>query len=130
MQDRPTYSELLEAVEHFLEADVMPSLDGPKKFHARVAANVLSIVRRELQNQPAQLHTEWQRLDGLLGAQPVPVEREELVERLRARTTELCERIRRGDADAGSWRQAVMQHVRETVTDKLRVANPKFLGRG
>ena len=39
MQDRPTYAELLAAVRHFLEADVVPRLDGPKKFHARVAAN-------------------------------------------------------------------------------------------
>jgi len=49
MQDRPTSSELIEAVQHFLETDVVPALDGPKKFHARVAANVLGIVRRELQ---------------------------------------------------------------------------------
>ena len=54
MQDRPTYSELLEAVQHFLETDVVPALDGPKKFHARVADNVLAIVRRELQAEDVQ----------------------------------------------------------------------------
>ena len=33
-----------------------------------------------------------------------------------------------GDADAGPWRSAVVAHVRQTVEDKLRVANPKYLG--
>ena len=61
MQDRPTYSELLEAVQLFIETDAIPALNGPKKFHARVAANVLAIVRRELAHQDAQWRTEWER---------------------------------------------------------------------
>jgi len=129
VQDRPTYSELLAAVQHFLEADAVPALDGPKKFHARVAANVLAIVRRELQNADTQLRAEWQRLDAVLGRpEPVPADRAELYGRLRQRTEELCERIRHGDADAGPWREAVWAHVRQTVVDKLAVANPKYLG--
>jgi len=129
MQDRPTYSELLAAVQHFLEAEVVEALDGPRKFHARVAANVLAIVRRELQSEDAQLHAEWERLGRLLGhVEPAPTERALLYAQLRQRTGELCERIRRGDADAGAWREAVWAHVRQTVVDKLAVANPKYLG--
>jgi hypothetical protein len=128
VHDRPTSSELLEAVQHFLEADVMPALDGPGKFHARVAANVLAIVRRELRSEEAQLRAEWGRLDGLLGAEPIPGERHLLLSRLRQRTTGLCERIRHGDADSGEWRSAVLAHARQTVVDKLAVANPKYLG--
>ena len=128
MQDRPTYTELLEAVQHFLEADAVPALEGTKKFHARVAANVVAIIRRELQNQDAQLRAEWARLDAVLGvAEPAPADRSELRRRLRARTSELCERIQRGDADTGAWRAAVLDHVRQTVVDKLRVANPKYV---
>jgi hypothetical protein len=126
VQDRPTYSELLEAVQHFLEADAVPALDGTKKFHARVAANVLAIVRRELESTDTQLHAEWSRLDGLLGPEPLPADRDAQRRRVRARTRQLCERIR--DADAGPWRTAVMAHVRQTVVDKLVVANPKYLG--
>ena len=129
MQDRPTYSELLAAVQHFLESDAVPALDGPRQFHARVAATVLAIVRRELQSEDAQLRAEWQRLDGLLErAESMPSDRAELRQRLRERTAELCERIRRGDADAGAWRGAVWTHARQTVVDKLAVANPKYLG--
>ena len=128
MQDRPTYSELLEAVQHFLETDVVPALDGPKKFHARVAANVLAIVRRELQSDDAQLRTEWCGLDALLGAaETPPTERDAVRRRLAERTEALCARIRQGDADSGPWRDAVLAHVRQTVTDKLAVANPKYL---
>jgi sugar-specific transcriptional regulator TrmB len=129
VQDRPTYDELLEAVQTFLETDVVPALEGPKKFHARVAANVLAIVRRELRSADAQYRTEWERLDRLLGAaEPPPVDGVELRERLRARTEDLCERIRRGEADTLPWRAAVLAHIRQTVIEKLAVANPKYLG--
>ena len=127
MQDRPTCSELLQAVQQFLEIDVVPALEGPKKFHARVAANVLAIVRRELESEEVQLLAEWSRLDGLFGTVPLPGQRDALREQLRQRTAELAERIRHGDADAGDWRRAVLAHVRQTVVDKLAVANPRQL---
>ncbi|HEX7407864.1 MAG TPA: DUF6285 domain-containing protein [Candidatus Binatia bacterium] len=128
MQDRPTCAELLEAVQHFLETDAVPALDGPKKFHARVAANVLAIIRRELESEDTQLRDEWRRLGELLGiSDAVPADRAELRRALRQHTKELCQRISQGDADAGEWRSAVITHVRHTVEDKLRVANPKYL---
>ena len=45
---RPTAAELVAAVADFLDKDVRSSMDGPINFHARVAANVLRIVEREL----------------------------------------------------------------------------------
>src|SRR5215469_8080317 len=49
---RPTASELLDAVREFLTAQVMPATTGQTAFHARVAANVLGIVARELELGP------------------------------------------------------------------------------
>jgi len=49
---RPTASELLEAVREFLTGQVMPATSGQVAFHARVAANVLGIVARELELGP------------------------------------------------------------------------------
>jgi aminoglycoside phosphotransferase (APT) family kinase protein len=46
---RPTASELLDAVRGFLTDEVMPATTGQLAFHARVAANVLGIVARELE---------------------------------------------------------------------------------
>jgi Ser/Thr protein kinase RdoA (MazF antagonist) len=46
---RPTVSELLEAVREYLLGSVLPATTGQVAFHARVAANTLAIVARELE---------------------------------------------------------------------------------
>lgn len=131
MQDRPTASELLDAVRGFLEREVMPALDGTSKFHARVAANVLAIVARELALEPAHLMAEWRRLDALLReAAPLPEDPAERRTALRARTEVLCARIRDGAADAGPFRDALLAHLEATVREKLAIANPKLLPSG
>jgi len=124
-------TELLSAVETFLTDEVVPALEGRRRFHARVAANVLVIVARELAGEEAALAAEWQGLERVLGqAAELPSGREALRAAVHTRTAELCERIRRGDADAGPLAVAVRAHVRATVRDKLRVANPDYLARG
>jgi len=45
---RPTASELLDAVHEFLLGTVLPQTSGQLSFHARVAANAVAIVLREL----------------------------------------------------------------------------------
>jgi aminoglycoside phosphotransferase (APT) family kinase protein len=49
---RPTASELLEAVREYLLGSVLPATSGQLAFHARVAANALAIVARELELGP------------------------------------------------------------------------------
>ena len=129
MQDRPRVQELLRAVRDFLEDDVVPVLDGPRRYHALVAANVLAIAERELEGEDASLVAEWHRLAALLGddAGVPPLGLEALRAAVREQTSLLADRIRRGDADRGAFRDAVRAHVRETVREKLRVANPRFL---
>jgi aminoglycoside phosphotransferase (APT) family kinase protein len=46
---RPTASELLAAVREYLLGSVLPATSGQLAFHARVAANALAIVARELE---------------------------------------------------------------------------------
>ena len=130
MHDRPTVRELLDAVRGFLEEDVVPALDGPRRFHARVAANVLAIVGRELAGEEASLLAEWRRLaafPGGPGGEP-PARLDALRAAVCDATAALAERIRRGEADAGPLAAAVRAHVRATVVEKLRVANPRFVG--
>jgi hypothetical protein len=50
---RPTAAELVAAVADFLDNDVRSSTEGQVNFHARVAANVLRIVERELTDDSA-----------------------------------------------------------------------------
>jgi uncharacterized protein DUF6285 len=48
MHGRPTAAELVAAVADFLDTDVRSATDGQVQFHARVAANALRMVVREL----------------------------------------------------------------------------------
>lgn len=129
MQDRPTATELLEAVRAFLADEVVPALDGHRRFHARVAANVLAIVARELEGEAAALRAEWERLAGLLGlGGPAPAEPAGLRAAVREATAALAERIRHGEADAGPFAARVRAHLRATVREKLAAANPRYLG--
>ncbi len=125
MNDRPTPVELLRAVERFLQKDVVPALSGPQRYQARVAANVVAVVAREIETEEDHLRGEWERLGRLLNLDAErPDDRQALRTGVRSRTDELVRHIREGGADAGPWREAVLAHLRRTVADKLDVARP------
>jgi hypothetical protein len=126
MQDRPTYDELLEAVASFLTNDVMPNTTGRINFHARVAANVLEMVRRELATRERHLTQEWAGLDGLLGHEARPESMAALTERLHERNAELAERIRNGFGGSGEERARLLAHLRRTTHERLTVTNPAW----
>ncbi len=130
MHDRPTVDELLRAVELLLDEQLVPSLDGARRYNARVAANVVRIVRRELALEEKQLDAEWRGLDVLLGPMPRPPSLEVMRAALHTRNEALAERIRAGDADAGEWRVLVLAHVRDVVHAKLAVSDPAWLAEG
>jgi hypothetical protein len=109
MHDRPTMAELVEAVREFLERDVIAATDGRVQFHTRVAVNALGMVERELRDGPAQAAAHAERL-AALGV---------------ASEAELAAAIRAGDLD--DRYDEVKAAVWDTVRDKLRVANPKYL---
>ncbi len=124
-------TELLAAVQAFLEDDAVPVLEGRRRFHARVAANVLAIVGRELAGEEEALAAEWRGLAALLGrdADVPPPTRQALRLAVDMWTRTLAARIRRGEADSGPFATAVRAQVRATVREKLRVANPGYLAR-
>ena len=107
--DIPTATQLVEAVREFLERDVMAATEGRVQFHTRVAVNVLGMVERELAAGPAQAITHAEGL-ARLGV---------------ADEAELAAAIRDGRLD--DRMAEVTAFVRRTVTDKLLVANPKYL---
>jgi hypothetical protein len=107
--DGPTAAQLVEAVREFLEGDVSAATEGRVRFHARVAANVCAMVERELALGPAQAEAQTARLAAFGVVDDV----------------ELAAAIRRGDLD--DRYAEVAAAVRETVRDKLLVANPKYL---
>jgi hypothetical protein len=127
MHDRPTTDELLRAVELLLDEQLVPTLDGARKYNARVAANVIRIVRRELQHEERQLDAEWRGLDLVLGPEHRPPGLEATRRELLTRNEELSERIRAGDADEGRFRAMVLAHVRDVVHAKLEVSDPGWV---
>ena len=129
MQDRPSYDELLAAVEHFLDTEIVPNVPGSRGFHARVAANAIRIIRRELSNEEDQLAAEWSGLDAVLGPAERPAGRKQLRTALLERNEALCTLIRSGDADDGEAARKVLEHVQRTVRDKLTVSDPALLER-
>jgi hypothetical protein len=107
--DAPTAAELLESVREWLDRDVIPSTDGRLRFHARVAANVLGMVEREIELGPGQDLTHRERLSHLGVTDDA----------------ELAAAIRRGEfVDRGVELRTALT---ESVLDKLAVANPSYI---
>jgi hypothetical protein len=114
-QDRPTSAELIQAVREFLEHDVMAATEGRVQFHTRVAANALGMIERELTDGPAYADAERARAAALLGHDGD----------VRSLEREVAAGIRDGSLDDRP--DAVRDHVRATVREKLLVANPGYL---
>ena len=116
MQDRPDVQELLDAVRDFLVQDAVPQLEGRARLHARVAANVIGLVQRELALAPTSNSAERVRLRALLGRDGSLAEL----------NTELARRIRGGDL---VWTDAALrEHLWATALEKLAVDNPGYSG--
>jgi Domain of unknown function (DUF6285) len=103
---RPTAAELVAAVAEFLETDVRQATTGQVNFHARVAANALRIVEREL------LTTD----DAAVRAA--------LAELGFADEAELAAAIRAGDLDERAAN--VTSSLRTLVGHRLAVAHPGY----
>ncbi|MGI8926569.1 MAG: DUF6285 domain-containing protein [Tepidiformaceae bacterium] len=124
MQDHPTMEELLGAIAGFLRDDVMPNTSGRVQFHARVSANVLDILQRQLRHEEAHIATEWAGLDGLLGPQAMPPSPTALREALHRRNEDLARRVREGFGDEEPLRAALIAHLRTVVDNKLVIDTP------
>jgi len=114
MQDSPTPDQLLAAVAAFLREQAMPQLQAQTAFHARVAANALDIVRRQLALASAAEAAEAQRLRALLQADGSLSELNAL----------LCARIAGGEL--GLHTPALVEHLWRVTLDKLAVDQPGY----
>lgn len=114
MQDKPSARDLVTAVREFIETVAMPNLEGHAGFHARVAANALAIVERELTLGPQAEAAEQARLKALLG-------RDGTLEEL---NRALCTAIRAGEIDLQT--QGLKEHLWETTLAKLAIDQPRY----
>jgi uncharacterized protein DUF6285 len=128
MQDRPTSIELLEAAADFVDRELVPTVEGARQFQARVVANVMRIVAREIKLEDPLVRSEVKALARLLGRDAPHLHSLDDLRKAAAGTgEELTAKIRAGEADDGAWRREVLLVVRQSVEDKLRIANPRYL---
>jgi len=112
---RPNAFELLEAVQEFLLKRALSKLSGHVAFEARVAANLLDIARREVEEGPTLSETDVAELGRLLDSDGSPD----------ALETELLTLVREGDI-SDRW-DNVITYLRHRAERGLQVANPKYL---
>lgn len=103
----PSAPDLSDALRQYLMNDVIGATTGRVQFHARVAANVVSILERELALGPTANHRYAQAVAKL----GVRNERD------------LSEAIRSGLLDGNGDLWLVL---RQTVDDRLSINNPKY----
>jgi hypothetical protein len=128
VHDRPTLHEILDVVQGFLEAEVVPATTARTQFLARVAANLLGQADREIQLESDHFDEAWTGLEALLGAAPAPSDRASRREAVERRLSLLCEEIRCGRLDPGSAQHETLLHVlRALVRAKLQISNPALL---
>jgi hypothetical protein len=116
MMDQPSMLELVTAVRDFIEQRAMPELKGHTAFHARVAANALSIVKRELETGGPSAVAEQKRLKALLNQDGSLIEL----------NRELCRRIRDGVISLDS--PGLAEHLTLTTRDKVAIDQPSYSG--
>jgi hypothetical protein len=116
MQDRPSPSELIGAVAAFLKNVVAPETQGALSFNARVAANALEMMKRELDTAPVEDAAELARLKRLLGMDGA----------LFDLNVELSRRIEAGEIDLST--PGLKDHLWATTLAKLAVDQPTYGG--
>jgi aminoglycoside phosphotransferase (APT) family kinase protein len=114
--DLPRSDELLIGIADFLRGDGGRALDGRNQFLARVAANALDTVMRELALGPGAVAFEAEALRGLLGSDgELQVQRENL-----------CRAIRFGEIDL--QRQDLHSYLRQSVFNQVMIDQPNYAG--
>jgi hypothetical protein len=115
MQDRPTAAELLDSVAEYLFAELRPEVPREQRFKVLVAANVCSVVAREIRAGDEPDRQDLALFGELLGKQ---------VDDVHAAAAELSERIRSGELD--DRLEELTPRLAEHVGRKLEIARPGY----
>jgi aminoglycoside phosphotransferase (APT) family kinase protein len=114
--DMPRADEILTGVRDFLRNDVMAQTQGRNNFMARVSANTLDILLRELDLGPSARERELAGLIDLLGQKGD-------LETLRWRLTNA---LRNNEMPLNQ--QGLAEHLRRTTVAQVAIDQPKYSG--
>ncbi|MCW6535959.1 DUF6285 domain-containing protein [Sphingomonas lycopersici] len=116
MQDQPEPREILATVAAFLRDTVVPESRPRTAFHARVAANAIDLVSRQITLAGTSDAAERARLVQLLGEDlPLAEANEALADRI-------------AEGAVGPATPGLMEHLLATTLAKLAVDQPTYSG--
>jgi hypothetical protein len=127
MNNLPGGAQLLAIARETLLAELLPRMEGDRRYVLLMIANAMAIAARELEAGEAGATAELTRLDTLYGRPPRELHGDALHEAIRAAERELARDIRSGAFDSGTRRDTLFQHLRESVAARLRISNPRSL---
>lgn len=114
MLDQPNGAAILDSVSRLLRESLMPALPDALVFQARVAANAIDLVAREIRQAPAAEQQALARLAALLAG---PGDLGEL-------ETQLASRIRSGEMDLQT--PGLFEHLLATAMAKMAIDQPAY----
>jgi hypothetical protein len=117
MHEAPSSEELLGSVIGFLNQVAAPQLRGQAAFHARVAANALALVEREMAQRPAADARAAALYAALLQDGTSPLE---------ALNKTLCAQIRSGALAPDN--PDLLAVLREVTAAQLAIDQPNYSG--
>lgn len=118
MQNEPDSADLLAVVAEVLTDEVVPKLTGAAQHHARVAANLVAIVEREIRLADDNDARESARLRGVLG--------DERPDDLREARTALDASLRAGLGDDPERFASIWSDLLDAVRRDLAVCKPGY----
>lgn len=116
MHESPSASEILGIVGRYLNEVAGPGLTGQAAFHARVAANALAIIARELEQRPSAEAQEKARLVALIGQEGTVPEL----------NVALCAAIANGSISLAT--PGLFAHLDATTLAQVSIDQPKYAG--
>ncbi|EMJ97155.1 DUF6285 domain-containing protein [Leptospira sp. WS58.C1] len=127
MQDKPSATELLEAIQDFLMKEVLPEFRDKDllAYKTLVSWNMLGVISREIRSGEESLDKELSRLASLLGKKSeFPKtwnEKKNLTSSWNEELRDIIRKEKKSLEDTEYWK-----HIKESVIEKVEIVNPRF----
>lgn len=127
MQDKPSATELLEAIQDFLMKEVLPEFRDKDllAYKTLVSWNMLGVISREIRSGEESLDKELSRLSSLLGKKSeYPKtwnEKKDLTSTWNEELRDIIRKEKKSLEDTEYWK-----HIKESVIEKVEIVNPRF----
>ncbi|PKA16712.1 DUF6285 domain-containing protein [Leptospira haakeii] len=127
MQDKPSATELLEAIQDFLMKEVLPEFRDKDllAYKTLVSWNMLGVISREIRSGEESIDKELTRLASLLKKKSeFPKtwnEKKSLTSTWNEELRDIIRKEKKSLEDTEYWK-----HIKESVIEKVEIVNPRF----